>query len=153
MSTAFQPNAFQTTAFQIAGGVAATQFEGNISFTQEGDTWVIDARISGGGVPGIVVPYVCYINGKRHVGTYWEIKRLIEEFAEEEAEKAIAEAKKPKKARIVVHAGKDIPKVAKPTEEQVLSVQAEIRDYYLKAYAQALIHAENEEEDELLLML
>lgn len=35
MSTAFQPNAFQGTGFQIAGGVAATQLEADISITQD----------------------------------------------------------------------------------------------------------------------
>lgn len=35
MSTAFQPNAFQGTGFQIAGGVSATQLEADISITQD----------------------------------------------------------------------------------------------------------------------
>jgi hypothetical protein len=37
VTTAFQPDLFQSDAFQIAGGVAATDFQVTIAFTQDSD--------------------------------------------------------------------------------------------------------------------
>jgi hypothetical protein len=41
--TAFQPNAFQSDALQIAGGVSGTAVTADIAWTSQDDTWAIGA--------------------------------------------------------------------------------------------------------------
>lgn len=156
MTTAFQPDAFQSDAFQIDGGVTAGATTIAINATLEGDSGLVTLQAARqGGAAGRAYRYVAFINGKRYVGTLPEIEELVEEFAEEQAKQAIAKAKAPKKPRIVVEAGKDVPKrgMAPAQAESVLPIQAQIRDHYLRAYIQAMQELEQDEEDAILALL
>lgn len=148
MSTAFQPNAFQGTGFQIAGGLTTADVEITIGGSQEGDSGNIELRLPASGVPGYPLRFVVYINGKVHFGSQEEIDELIEEMAEKDAEKP----KKPR-TRIVVQKGKPVLKnEPEPTQPQLIQIQSSFRDYYLKVYAKAKLEQEDDEDDWLLLL-
>jgi hypothetical protein len=53
VTTAFQPDFFQSNSFQIEGGVAATSFDVSISLIQDSDTVTLDINLpsSGAGRP------------------------------------------------------------------------------------------------------
>lgn len=57
MTTAFQPDLFQSNAFQIAGGVTATEFEATISFTQDSDGVSVTADFPAEAVGGWPIAY------------------------------------------------------------------------------------------------
>lgn len=57
MTTAFQGNAFQPNAFQIAGGVAATEFEATIGFTQDSDGLSVTTQFPAEAVGGWPIAY------------------------------------------------------------------------------------------------
>jgi hypothetical protein len=162
MTTAFQPDLFQSNAFQIAGGVTATEFEATISFTQDSDGLSVTLGLPSGGVPGRVHNYVALINGRRVYGTYWDILRAVQDFAEEEAERQAAlSLEKPRRVRIVVQPGKEIPATAQNTgqtssalpESAAKEIQQKVRDLYQTAYVKAKQQIEDDEEEAFALML
>lgn len=116
------------------------------------------------GVPGRTfrrTPYVVFIDGRRYIGTEEEIRAVIEEFAEEQAERAILQAKKPKaKPRIVVEPGRAVegkvfkdmapaPQVA----QQAISLQTDMRRLYAQAVERMLAAFEADEEESLISLL
>ena len=148
MSTAFQPNAFQGTGFQIAGGLTTADVEITIGGSQEGESGQLQLRLPITGVPGHSFRFLVYVNGKPHYGTQEEIDELLEELAEQDAEKT----KKPR-TRIVVQQGKPLMKnEPPPTKPLLIEFQSSFRDYYLKVYAKAKLKEEEDDEDMLLLL-
>lgn len=93
--------------------------------------------------------YMVTINGRRHFGSEDEIERLIEQFAQTQAEKP-----KPKRVKITVKPAQ----TSEPEEKQeAQTVQADMREHYEQAYREALnklaadrLHEEMEEEEDLL---
>lgn len=153
MTTAFQPNAFQPNAFQVAGGVSATDFEVTITFTQDSDGMSVDLGLARGGVPGDARLWVAMVNGRRVVGSYWDIRRAIEEMAEENAAKDMPLAK-PRRTRIVVQPGRAVERVEAPIPEPVAKdIQQKVRDLYQVAYARAKLQLEEDDEETLALLL
>lgn len=135
-----------------ASGTAGTP-TGTVAYTNRNDT--VSAQGSTPqqttGAPG-GRPWIAYINGRRVVGDYWQIKAMIEELAEENAEEE-AEGEKPvKKPRIVVQPGKEVSAPAIP-QVQGKQIQAEIRQAYNIAYAKAKLALEQEDEEEALMMI
>ena len=57
MSTAFQPNAFQGTGFQIAGGLTTTDVELTVNGTQEGDSGSFSLDIAADATGGWPIYY------------------------------------------------------------------------------------------------
>jgi hypothetical protein len=114
-------------------------------------TVVEEARTTG--VPGWV-PWVVYINGRRYVGTKEQIQILIDEFAEEQVEQEI-KGRKPKRVRIVVKPGKEIPgiKTAKQVETVAKQVQTDFRQYYDRIRATAKARFELDEEEAIIALL
>lgn len=156
--SAFQPTAFQSDGFQQYGGVTTGDFECTITILQESDGCNVEMRLSQNvGAPGAPL-WVAMVNGKRIVGSYWDIQRAIyemaEEYAEEQAEAPLA---KPRRVRIVIQPGKAVaPKTPVPTQipmprEEVMRVQKQVRDFYKEAFEAAMRKIEEEEEDALLL--
>lgn len=152
-------NADDTLAASGAAGAVA----GTLAYTNNDDTLAAQGNTPGPSPSNIPygapsqLPYVAYINGKRFVGSYWDIRRLIEEYADTQAEKAVKQDSDPKKPRIVVQPGKPLTK-ADPvvTKEYGLEVQADIRRLYQTAYAKAKLHyqqIQDDEEDALMVLL
>lgn len=110
------------------------------------------------GAPGPSHRFIAYISGKRVVGSYWEIRRLVEELAEERAEKDVAKPKPAKKPRIVVQPGKPVAEsnagnIQSISDTEGLEIQEEIRNTYHIAYVKAKLRAEQDEEDTLMVLL
>ena len=130
---------------------------GAVNVNNNNDTLSADGSTPsaiGGGAPG-ARPWVAYINGHRVAGSYWDIKRWIEELAEEQAEKEVIRDKAPKRARIVIDAGKKLPQLDRHTETEALAVQRDIRQVYSLAYAKAKLRLEQDrdEEESILLLI
>ena len=155
MTTAFQ-HSFQSNAFQIAGGVAATDFQATIAFTQDGDvvslTLGLPALIGAAG--GRRQRYVVHINGRRFVGYQEEIYRVIENLAEKDAE-VIADGEKPPKRRIVVQRGQEVRVQASDHAPIVLHDFKPIQEDFRRVYLAQLAHelAEIQDEEEMMLLL
>lgn len=113
--------------------------------------------VVGTGAAGRGTRYIAYINGKRHLGSYFEIRRLIEEVALREAKKDVKNAtRQEKRVRIVIEAGKPAAKTNdRPAQKDAsgIPLQREMRDHYLHAYTLAKIQLENDEDDALALLL
>jgi uncharacterized membrane protein (UPF0182 family) len=149
---------------------------GVVTHTTEGALTADSASVSGSaqlngvfvdvvttsGAPGParrIQRYVVFIDGKRYIGTEQEIRELIEEFAEKQAEKAITQAKV-KKPRIVVEAGKTVskpsesPQVVKAeVKAEAIAMQAQIRQDYEREYQRALAMIELQDEEDLIALL
>jgi len=97
MTTAFQPDLFQSDAFQIAGGVAATDFQVTISFTQDSDGYSLQFRLPGEEGAGSSrrkrYRYIAKYRDQEYEFTDLE---SLEEFVHQMQE---AQRSKPKKAR------------------------------------------------------
>lgn len=157
-------------ALQIAlSGNASTGEIGSVTFV--GDVTVaitgVQSTTSAGSVSPPAVPqqitgapggggrpWVAHINGKRVTGSLRQIQQLIEELAEDQAEKAVEQGKELKKPRIVIQPGKAIAKMPYITQEQGKAMQAEIRSSYNEAYIKAKIKfAEESDEEETMIVL
>ena len=140
-------------------GEAVTTYAGTIS-TSGGSTAVQSTGVPGGPVFRRT-PYLVYIDGKRYIGTEEEVRALIEEFAEEQAERAILQSKPAKKPRIVVEPGRTVedkvfkdmsppPQVA----QRAISMQTDMRRLYAEAVARMMAAmAELDEEESLIALL
>lgn len=108
------------------------------------------------GVPGHRHRYIAYINGQQYVGPLEYIESVVQQFAAQQAVKAVETAQKPKKVRIVVQPGKKVDNAPVVTEETALSVQKSVRDMYVEAYQIAmnrLKQLEDDEEEALLMLI
>lgn len=100
MTTAFQPDLFQSDAFQIAGGVAATDFQVSIALTQESDSFGLNLSLGqisrGAGKSRKRQRYIA-----RYKGEDYEFSSIaeLEQFVDDKREE---QAAKPKKARAPV---------------------------------------------------
>lgn len=145
-------NANDTSA---ASGSAGSPV-GTVSYTNNNDTSNAQGETprQNLGAPGGARPWIAYINGKRVSGSLWELQRLIEELAEDQAEAAAEKGEEPKKPRIVVQPGKAIANIPEITQAQGKQIQADIRSSYNEAYIKAkLKFAEHEAEEEMLMLL
>lgn len=105
--------------------------------------------------------YVAFINGKRIVGDLGYIQQVIQEFAQQQAVKAVQQAKKPK-TRIIIQ-GRKLDEAQQETRQkprqdaseapEALLVQAQLRSYYDTAYARYLLELEQDDEDALIMLL
>lgn len=126
---------------------------GAFTFTGN-DTYVPPGTQASAGGRNRRPKYVAYINGKRHVGESDYIQRVIEEFAETQAQKTVTKAKKLAKPRIVIR-DKPIKGQEKPTAEAIEAVQEQANDWYAEAYRDSVAEyqAEIDDEEALLHML
>ena len=99
MTTAFQPDLFQSDAFQIAGGVAATDFQVSIALTQESDSISVSVALPSSGAGRKSRKHQRYI--ARYKGEDYEFSSIaeLEQFVDDKREE---QAAKPKKARAPV---------------------------------------------------
>ena len=98
---------------------------------------------------------IVYIDGRRYVGTYEQIRKLVEDFAQAQAERAVEQKKEPSKPRIVVYAGreqKSIPRSTISNQIEIRAIQTQMRDEYLTQYAIAKLQAEIDDENDFLML-
>lgn len=105
------------------------------------------------GAPGGRRPFIAHINGKRVMGSYADLRRLIEQLAEEQAEKEVVQDKPAKRVRVVVEAGRPVAKQPDAPKAEVIQVQADMRQVYSIAYARAKLKLQNEQDDEESLLM
>lgn len=164
MTTAFQPNAFQSDGFQIAGGVAATDFQITITIVQESDGLELDLRLpatnKGAGRKRRRERYIARYKNQYH---QFETVEDLEEFV---AQAKLEEAEKPKRNRAPIKitlspefkeeipAEVNIPLRMESMPTGVALAQIRKLDYSLEKFlAQAIRKAEEEDEEMLMLLL
>lgn len=103
-----------------------------------------------GGGTARIPRYMVIVNGEKHFGTREEIERLIEQIAEDRAEKPNPK----RKPKIAVKAEKpqDGGPIPQDVKHEAELVQAQMRDMYAEVYRRALAASQQQidEEDDLI---
>jgi hypothetical protein len=164
VTTAFQPDAFQSDAFQIAGGVAATTFE--VTFTViEGDDTVslnvgLPRRDTGAGrSKRRKERYIARYQGEYHeFGTLEDLEAFVAQAKEQESNKP-KKQRSPIKITLTPEFQEEIsPVVDIPPRIESMptgAALAQIRkiDFSLERFLAEAQRKADEEEEELLMLL